>query len=82
MDIKRIVTCLCGIWAFGLGLRICVSLAYADGVYLFYTNTPVYFFWDFGPLCLLGAATVAINIHDYYRVLCVRHLGCVIRNEG
>lgn len=84
MNVKRVLIGLCGIWAFGLGLRTCTAL-YSDGgthiLYFSHTN-PLLMYWDFGPLFLLGLFTLVACIHDYYSDLRDTRLGDVMLNES
>jgi hypothetical protein len=51
---------LCGLWAFGLGLRFLIEFAYSDGwLHVPKNGWNVYF--DFLPLCALGALTVLVT---------------------
>lgn len=55
---------LCGIWAFGLGLRFLIEFAHSDGwLHVPKNGWNVYF--DFLPLCALGALTVLLALRCY-----------------
>lgn len=74
---------LCGVWAFGLGLRVCTSLYSDAGAHVLYfsSTNPLLTYWDFGPLLLLGGITVVISLHAYYVDVRDAHLGDVMRND-
>jgi len=66
MKTKKIVFWFCGMWAFGLGLRMSIELLVSDG----WVHVPrnagygVNLWFDFIPLCVLGLLVTIFSTND------------------
>jgi hypothetical protein len=63
-NLEFVVQWLCGIWAFGLGLRFIVEFWYCDSGWLHIPKHPINIYFDFLPLCILGMAILAVSIKE------------------
>ena len=57
-------TLLCGLWAFGLGLRFVIEFYFCDSGWLHIPKHPLNIYFDFFPLCVFGLITVIIVTRD------------------
>ncbi|RZN38057.1 MAG: hypothetical protein EFT35_05270 [Methanophagales archaeon ANME-1-THS] len=59
-NIENIVKWLCGLWAFGLGLRLTIELLASDG-WIHIPKHPLNIWFDFLPLCIFGFIVVLVE---------------------
>lgn len=60
MNIKDIIFLLTGIWAFGIGIRLCYELTKGDFIIF---SFPLSFIIDWVPLMLLGGFSISIILY-------------------
>jgi len=60
---KNIIIWLCGLWAFGLGLRCTIELLASDG-WIHVPKHPLNIYFDFLPLCILGLLTAVFETKE------------------
>lgn len=85
MGIKNILVGLCGIWALGIGARMCYELLLdrqkygelSGGFIVFQSSLLV----DFVPLFALGLFVVTSGVYDYLRDVREGCLGEVVAHE-
>ena len=61
--IEHAVKLLCGLWAFGLGLRLAVELFASDG-WIHIPKHPFNIWFDFLPLCIFGYLVVFFEVRN------------------
>ncbi len=61
--LKKVIQCLCGIWALGLGARLTLELVLCDG-YIHIPRHPLNIFFDFGMLTILGLLVTIMIIRE------------------
>lgn len=82
MNVKFVLTLLCGIWAVGIGARVSYALMLsAPGTSPVFMYPRFVLFFDFVPLFVFGFATLAVGIWEYGRDLQAAHVGDVMKNE-
>ena len=66
MKAQKIIFWFCGMWAFGLGLRMSIELLACDEWIHIPRNIGygVNLWFDFIPLCLFGLATTILSIKE------------------
>jgi len=66
MNTKKIITWFCGLWAFGLGLRMSIELLVSDGWIHVPRNAGygVNLWFDFIPLCVLGFVVTILSTKE------------------
>ena len=57
------ITWLCGLWAFGIGLRFTIELLASDG-WIHMPKHPLNIWFDFFPLCIFGLLVVLFEVRN------------------
>ena len=78
MKIKTVVIWFCGLWAFGLGLRLSIELLASDG----WIHVPrdvgygVNLWFDFIPLCIFGLITAIFMTKEMVKEIRIKNENC------